>query len=133
MAKMPVRFRLPAPKEIILWCLFDIKVFILLNKGDYMASSEEFKNYVLDRLNLLENITYRKMMGEYLLYYNGVYFGGIYDDRFMVKMTQTNEKYHMEEELPYDSAKPMYLVSESLSKEELIRLVQETVSGLQKQ
>lgn len=98
-----------------------------------MASSEEFKNYVLDRLNLLENITYRKMMGEYLLYYNGVYFGGIYDDRFMVKMTQTNEKYHMEEELPYDSAKPMYLVSESLSKEELIRLVQETVLGLQKQ
>lgn len=98
-----------------------------------MASSEEFKNYVLDRLSLLENITYRKMMGEYLLYYNGIYFGGIYDDRFMVKITPTNKKYHMEEELPYDSAKPMYLVSEALSKEELILLVQETVSGLQKQ
>ena len=98
-----------------------------------MASSAEFKNYVLDRLSLLENITYRKMMGEYLLYYNGVYFGGIYDDRFMVKITPTNKKYHMEEEIPYDSAKPMDLVSESLSKEELILLVQETVSGLQKQ
>ena len=73
------------------------------------------------------------MMGEYLLYYSGVYFVGIYDDRFMVKITPTNKKYHMEEEIPYDSAKPMYLVSESLSKEELILLVQETVSGLQKQ
>ncbi len=50
-----------------------------------MASTQEYKDYVLEQLSLLQNITERKMMGEYLLYYDGVLFGGIYDDRLLVK------------------------------------------------
>ncbi len=50
-----------------------------------MASSKEYLDFVLEQLNGLENITYRKMMGEYILYYRGKIFGGIYDDRFFNK------------------------------------------------
>ena len=50
-----------------------------------MASSKEYKDFVLDNLHLLDNITCRPMMGEYLLYYNKVLFGGIYDDRLLIK------------------------------------------------
>jgi len=52
------------------------------------------------------------MMGEYLLYYNGLLFGGIYDDRLLVKMVDSNKKYNMQESIPYESAKPMYLVDD---------------------
>ena len=98
-----------------------------------MATTKDYRDFILEQLNLLDNITCKSMMGEYLLYYNGLLFGGIYDDRLLVKIVDSNKKYNMQESIPYESAKPMYLVSESLSKEELIRLVQETVSGLQKQ
>lgn len=50
-----------------------------------MASSKEYLDYVLKQLNSLEEITYRKMMGEYILYYQGKIVGGIYDDRLLVK------------------------------------------------
>ena len=50
------------------------------------------------------------MMGEYLLYYNNVLFGGIYDDRLLVKKTSNNKKYKLEESIPYTNAKPMYLI-----------------------
>ena len=75
-----------------------------------MATSKEYKDYVLEELSILDNITYKPMMGEYLLYYNNVLFGGIYDDRLLVKKTDSNEKYKLEESIPYESAKPMYLV-----------------------
>ena len=75
-----------------------------------MATSKEYKGYVLEELSILDNITYKPMMGEYLLYYNNVLFGGIYDDRLLVKKTNSNEKYKLEESIPYESAKPMYLV-----------------------
>ena len=75
-----------------------------------MATSKEYKDYVLEELSILDNITYKPMMGEYLLYYNNVLFGGIYDDRLLVKKTTSNEKYKLEESIPYESAKPMYLV-----------------------
>ena len=75
-----------------------------------MATSKEYKEYVLEELSILDNITYKPMMGEYLLYYNNVLFGGIYDDRLLVKKTNSNEKYKLEESIPYESAKPMYLV-----------------------
>ena len=45
-----------------------------------MASSKEYRDFILEELSLLDNITYKPMMGEYLLYYNGLLFGGIYDD-----------------------------------------------------
>ena len=72
-----------------------------------MASSKEYRDYVLEQL---DNVVYKPMMGEYLLYYNGVLVGGIYDDRLLVKKTSSNEKYNMEEAIPYGGAKQMYLV-----------------------
>lgn len=50
-----------------------------------MASTKEYRDYVLEQLNLLGDISYKPMMGEYLLYYRGVLFGGIYDDRLLIK------------------------------------------------
>ena len=52
------------------------------------------------------------MMGEYLLYYKGILFGGIYDDRLLVKIVNSNKKYNMQESIPYKSAKPMFLVDD---------------------
>ena len=70
------------------------------------------------------------MMGEFLLYYNNVLFGGIYDDRLLVKITETNKKYNMEEQIPYESAKPMYLVDDVDNKEQLKEIIIETCKGL---
>ena len=56
-----------------------------------MATSKDFKEFILEQLNLLDEITCKPMMGEYLLYYNGLLFGGIYDNRFLVKITETNK------------------------------------------
>lgn len=75
-----------------------------------MATTKDYRDYILEQLNLLDNITCKSMMGEYLLYYKGVLFGGIYDDRLLVKIVDSNKKYNMQESIPYDSAKPMYLV-----------------------
>ena len=97
-----------------------------------MASTKEYRDYVLDNLSILDNITYKPMMGEYLLYYNGLLFGGVYDDRFLVKKTISNSKYHMEESIPYKSAKPMYLVSDIDNRELLKEIVLDTCNGLRK-
>ena len=75
-----------------------------------MASSKDYLEYVLELLRNLDNITYKKMMGEYLLYQDGVLFGGIYDDRLLIKKVEGNKKYNMKESIPYESAKAMYLV-----------------------
>ena len=72
------------------------------------------------------------MMGEYLLYYDGLLFGGIYDDRLLVKRVDTNKKYNMEEEIPYDGAKPMYLVDDVDNQETLKDIVIDTCEGIKK-
>lgn len=95
-----------------------------------MSSSKEFRDFVLEELRNLDDISYKPMMGEFLLYYDGIYFGGIYDDRFMVKMTKTNEKFNLEKELPYDVAKPMFVVYDLDNVEFLTDLVLTTVEGL---
>jgi TfoX/Sxy family transcriptional regulator of competence genes len=77
-----------------------------------MASSKEYLTYVLDLLSSVEDITYRSMMSEYILYIQGKVLGGIYDDRFLIKPTKNvlqkieNPRY----ELPYEGAKKMVLV-----------------------
>ncbi len=97
-----------------------------------MATSKDFKDFILEQLSLLEGITCKSMMGEYLLYYNGILFGGIYDNRFLVKITNKNKKYNMEEQLPYETAKPMYMI-EDVENRELIRdIVIDTCKGLSK-
>ena len=94
-----------------------------------MASSREYKDYIMEQLSDL-NPSCRPMMGEYLIYVNGKYFGGIYDDRLLVKITKTNSNYNLTTELPYDTAKPMYLVENVDDKEYLLHLVLDTLKGL---
>ena len=95
-----------------------------------MATSEEYKDFILEQLELLDNISCKSMMGEFLLYYNNVLFGGIYDNRLLVKIVDTNKKYKMQEQLPYESAKPMYLVDDIDNKERLKEIIIETCKGL---
>lgn len=95
-----------------------------------MATSKEYKEFILEQLDLLDNITCKAMMGEFLLYYNNVLFGGIYDNRLLVKIVDTNKKYNMNEQNPYESAKPMYLIDDVDNKELLKEIVIETCKGL---
>lgn len=90
-----------------------------------MASKKEYLDFVLDQLSGLEGISYRAMMGEYLLYYNDKLFGGIYDDRFLVKVTASSLEFLSDEpqEIPYDGAKPMILVTEMEDKKHLRELI----------
>lgn len=89
-----------------------------------MASSKEYLDFILEQLSDLEEISYRSMMGEYIIYYRGKIVGGIYDDRFLVKPVKSaiaympNAKY----ELPYDGAKEMLLVDDVDNKEYLTGL-----------
>ena len=96
-----------------------------------MATSKEYKDFVLEQLGTLDNIICKPMMGEFLLYYNNILFGGIYDNRLLVKIVETNKKYNMEEQLPYDGAKLMYLVEDVENKELLKEKIVETCKGLQ--
>lgn len=97
-----------------------------------MSSSKEYRDYVLEQLEDLSDISCKQMMGEYLLYYKGVLFGGIYDDRLLVKIVYTNQKYDMEESIPYENAKPMYLVDSIDNKDELKQIVLDTYERLKK-
>lgn len=94
-----------------------------------MASSKEYRDFILEQLADLSPAC-KSMMGEYLLYVNGVCFGGIYDDRFLIKITKTNEKYKLLTEIPYKNAKPMLLVNNVDDKIYLENLILETIKGL---
>jgi len=91
-----------------------------------MATAKDYRDFILEQLNLLDNITCKSMMGEYLLYYNGILFGGIYDDRLLVKIVDSNRKYNMQESIPYENAKPMYIVNDVDNKENLRDIVLDT-------
>ena len=95
-----------------------------------MASTKEYRNYILEQLSELPDVACRPMMGEFLLYSNNVLFGGIYDDRLLVKIVPENEQYKMSESIPYDGAKPMFLVEDVDDKEKLAEIVNTTVKGL---
>ena len=97
-----------------------------------MATSKEYKDFILEQLDLLDNITCKAMMGEFLLYYNNVLFGGIYDNRLLVKIVDANKKYSMQEQIPYETAKLMYLVDDVDNKELLKEIVLDTWEGLKK-
>ena len=91
-----------------------------------MASSKEYLDYVLDQLSGLDEITYKAMMGEYIIYYRGKIVGGIYDDRFLVKPTKSakNLMPEAEMELPYEGAKEMLLVDDIDNREFLRTLLE---------
>ena len=84
-----------------------------------MASSKEYLEFILGQLSELEDITYRTMMGEFIIYYRGKVVGGIYDDRLLVKPVKSAIRYMPTAtyELPYEGAKEMLLVDEADDKE----------------
>lgn len=91
-----------------------------------MASSQEYLKFVLEQLSELDDITYRAMMGEYIIYYRGKIIGGIYDDRLLVKPVKAAVSYmpSVRYELPYKGAKEMLLVDEVDSKTFLTGLIE---------
>ncbi len=91
-----------------------------------MASSKEYLEFIIEQLSELENITYRAMMGEYIIYFRGKIIGGIYDDRFLVKPTESAKALMPEAdmELPYEGAKEMLLVDDIENKEFLKKLLE---------
>lgn len=97
-----------------------------------MATTKEYRDYVIERLSILDNIRCKSMMGEYLLYYNEQLFGGIYDNRLLVKIVDENKKYNMKEEIPYKGAKLMYHVTDLENDENLKSVVIDTCKGLKK-
>ena len=79
-----------------------------------MASSKDYLEFVLEQLSELDDISYKAMMGEYIIYYREKIVGGIYDDRFLVKPTQSAKTLMPEADLvlPYEGAKEMLLVDD---------------------
>ena len=91
-----------------------------------MASSKEYLDFILEQLSELEGVSYRAMMGEYIIYYRGKIVGGIYDDRFLVKPTKAAVAMmpNAATELPYDGAKDMLLVDDVDNKEFMRELLE---------
>ena len=91
-----------------------------------MASKKKYLDYVLEQLSPLDGISVRPMMGEYILYYNGKIFGGIYDDRLLVKPVKSARAMMPDAplSLPYEGAKDMLLVEDIDDREFLCSLVQ---------
>ena len=90
-----------------------------------MASGKEYLDFILEQLSGLENVTYRAMMGEYIIYYRGKIVGGIYDDRFLVKPTKSALEMmpDADREIPYEGAKEMLLVDNVDNREFLAELL----------
>ena len=91
-----------------------------------MASSKEYLDFILEKLSELDDISYRAMMGEYIIYYRGKIVGGIYDDRFLVKNVKAASELMPDAslELPYDGAKEMFLVDDIDNKSFLKELLE---------
>ena len=90
-----------------------------------MASSKAYLDYVLEQLSDLEEITYRAMMGEFIIYYRGKIVGGIYDDRLLVKSVESAVLFMPDAtyECPYEGAKEMLLIDDVDNKKFLAELI----------
>ncbi len=99
-----------------------------------MASKKEYLDFILEQLSDLDEISYRAMMGEYIIYYRGKVVGGIYDDRFLVKPTKsaTDLMPNAAMELPYEGAKQMILVDDVDNRELMCSLIQAVWEDLPK-
>ncbi len=93
-----------------------------------MPSSKQYLEYVLEQLSPLSGISFRAMMGEYVIYYQGRIVGGIYDDRFLVKPTKSALAMmpDADRELPYEGAKEMLLV-DNIENRDFLRTLIEAV------
>lgn len=89
-----------------------------------MASSREYLEFILDQYRELDGISYRPMMGEFILYYKGVVFGGVYDDRFLVKPLESAKEIIPNAKLviPYPGSKGLLLVPDVDDEDTLIKL-----------
>ena len=96
-----------------------------------MASTKEYLDYILEQLSGLDEITYKAIMGEYIIYYRGKIVGGIYDDRFLVKNVKAaiDKMSDADLELPYEGAKEMLLVDDVDNKEFLKELFEAMYEG----
>ena len=97
-----------------------------------MASSKEYLDFILEQLSGLDEISYRVMMGEYIIYYRGKIVGGIYDNRFLVKPTKSAVTMMPDAytELPYEGAKEMLLVDNVENRDFLRDLLEATYDEL---
>ena len=97
-----------------------------------MASSQEYLAFILDQLSDAQDVSYRPMMGEFILYYQNKVIGGIYDDRFLVKPTRSAMDMMPDArmERPYDGAKEMLLVDDVENREFLCKLLENMVGEL---
>ena len=97
-----------------------------------MPSDRSYLEFVMDQLSVLRDVSYRAMMGEYILYYRGKIIGGIYDNRFLVKPTESAKRMMPEAalELPYEGAKEMLLVERIDDREFLRELLNGMVAQL---
>lgn len=105
----------------------DKSAIIITNaRESIMASSKDYLEYILDQLSGLDVISYRAMMGEYIIYYRGKVVGGIYDDRFLVKPVKSAMAMMPDAnlELPYEGAKEMLLVNDVENREFLRELLE---------
>ena len=91
-----------------------------------MPSSKEYLEYVMDQLSGLQDVAYKAMMGEYIIYYRGKIVGGIYDDRFLVKPVKAalTMMPDAEMEIPYEGAKEMILVDDLENRSFLTELLE---------
>jgi TfoX/Sxy family transcriptional regulator of competence genes len=91
-----------------------------------MASSKRYRDFILEQLSGLDDVSYRAMMGEYIIYYRGKIVGGIYDDRFLVKPTKSAVAMmpNASMELPYEGSKEMLLVDNVENREFLRELIE---------
>ncbi len=96
-----------------------------------MASSKDYLVFILELLREVRGITYKKMMGEYVLYKDDIVFGGIYDDRFLIKKTPYSDSLGLKEIIPYPTSKGLYLV-DSEDPDEIKELVLNIVKDLRK-
>ena len=94
-----------------------------------MASDKEYLTFALELLREVRGISYKKMMGEYILYKDGIIFGGIYDNRFLIKKTDSLKDSGLKEQIPYPSAKAMLLV-DSEDPDEIKELVLKVMKDL---
>ena len=90
-----------------------------------MPSTKDYLDFILEQLSMLEGVSHRAMMGEYILYYRDRVFGGIYDDRFLVKPVKSARELMPDASLekPYDGAKAMLMVDNVDDREFLMRLI----------
>lgn len=94
-----------------------------------MSSTREYLDFIMDQLSELDNVSYRAMMGEYVIYYRGTVVAGVYDDRFLVKPTPGAKKIlpNAPMEIPYPGGKPMIMI-EDIENRGLLRDVFNAVS-----